>query len=92
MSIALVSGFSNRKVDPTRRRAGFLKADGSPADNDRVGIGPTNLAFKEWQSQGLECPDLAATREFRLERIKSELVKRDLAGVLLFDPLNIRLP
>jgi Xaa-Pro aminopeptidase len=90
VSIALASGFSNRKIDPTRRRAGLLKADGSSADNDRVEIGPTNLAFEEWHSLGLESPDLASMREFRLERIKSELVKRDLAGVLLFDPLNIR--
>ena len=81
---------SNRKIDPTRRRGGALKPDGSPNDNDRVEIGPTDLAFDEWESLGLECPDLTAMREFRLERIKAELAKRDLAGVLLFDPLNIR--
>ena len=85
-----VSYSSNRKIDPTRRRHGPVKPDGSPNDNDRVEIGPTDLAFDEWESLGLECPDLTAMREFRLERIKAELVSRDLAGVLLFDPLNIR--
>ncbi len=81
---------SNRKIDPTRRRSGVIKPDGSPNDNDRIEIGPTDLAFNEWEQLGLEFPDLTAMREFRLERIKAELIQRDLAGVLLFDPLNIR--
>lgn len=34
--------------------------------------------------------DLAALRTERLARVRSELVKRDLAGVLLYDPINIR--
>ena len=37
---------SNRKIDPTRRA--HLKADLTPDDNDRVEIGPTQLAFDEW--------------------------------------------
>ncbi len=81
---------SNRKIDPTRRRPGQFKPDGSPNDNDRVEIGPTDLAINEWEELGLELPNLTKMREFRLERIKEQLVKRDLAGVLLFDPLNIR--
>lgn len=81
---------SNHKIDPVKRRGGALRPDGSPNDNDRVEIGPTDLAFNEWEALGLSCPNLTAMREFRLERIKAELVKRDLAGVLLFDPLNIR--
>jgi len=81
---------SNRKIDPTRRRGGALKPDGSPNDNDRVEIGPTDLAFNEWEELGLTTPNLARMREYRLRRIVDELKKRDLAGVLLFDPLNIR--
>lgn len=81
---------SNRKVDPTRRRAGNFKPDGSPNDNDRVEIGPTDLAFNEWEDLGLTSPNLIRMREYRLQRIVTELQKRDLAGVLLFDPLNIR--
>lgn len=81
---------SNKKIDPTRRRGGNTKPDGSPNDNDRVEIGPTDLAFNEWETLGLQLPNLTKMREFRLERIKQELVRRDLAGVLLFDPLNIR--
>ncbi len=80
---------SNRKIDPTRRRGAF-KSDGSPNENDRVEIGPTDLAFNEWEALGLIAPDLARMREYRLQRIVNELRKRDLGGILLFDPLNIR--
>ena len=75
----------NRRIDPARQRA-----DGSPDDNDRTEIGPTPLAFAEWAQLGLQPPNLASMREFRLQRIKEQLVARDLAGILLFDPLNIR--
>lgn len=81
---------SNRKIDPSRRRATGLKPDGSPNDNDRVEIGPTALAFSEWQALGLDIPQLDSIREFRLERICAELRKREYGGILLFDPLNIR--
>ncbi|MFT5261045.1 MAG: Xaa-Pro aminopeptidase, partial [Gammaproteobacteria bacterium] len=81
---------SNKKIDPTRRRGGHVKPDGSPNDNDRVEIGPTDLAINEWEALGLTLPNLSTMREFRLERIVKELNKRDLAGALLFDPLNIR--
>lgn len=81
--------YSNRKIDPSRRRGAF-KPDGSVNDNDRTEIGPTELAFKEWEELGLTPPNLERMRSYRLERIVNELNKRDLAGVLLFDPLNIR--
>ncbi|WDY60493.1 Xaa-Pro peptidase family protein [Pseudomonas sp. PSKL.D1] len=35
-------------------------------------------------------PHLATLREYRLGRIRQQLIARDLAGILLFDPLNIR--
>lgn len=81
---------SNRKIDPSRRRAAQLKPDGSINDNDRVEIGPTALAFQEWEELGLTPPNLHQMREYRLKRIVDQLQARDLAGVLLFDPLNIR--
>lgn len=80
----------SRKIDPTRRRGDTLMPDGSPNDNDRVEIGPTDLAFDEWEALGLDCPNLTRMREYRHSRIVEELKQRDLAGVLLFDPLNIR--
>jgi Xaa-Pro dipeptidase len=43
---------SRRKIDPSRAdRLG----DGTPNDNDRVEIGPTQLAFREWQAAAQPC-------------------------------------
>ena len=79
---------SNRKIDPSRRS--HLLADGTPNDNDRVEIGPTQLAYDEWKAAGLILPDLPALREYRLERLQQQIQAHDCAGLLLFDPLNIR--
>ncbi|AVZ17451.1 aminopeptidase P family protein [Pseudomonas aeruginosa] len=79
-----------RKIDPAKRRISAVKADGSEDNNDRVEIGPTPLAFSEWASLNLEVPNLHAMREYRLRRIREQLVARDLGGALIFDPLNIR--
>jgi Xaa-Pro aminopeptidase len=79
---------SNRKIDPNRRA--HLKADLTPDDNDRVEIGPTALAFAEWQSAGITPPDIPALRAYRLSRLQEQIRKHDCAGLLLFDPLNIR--
>ena len=79
---------SNRKIDPSRRA--HLRGDGTPDDNDRVEIGPTGLAFAEWQQAGLALPDLPSLREYRLSRLQDQIKAHDCAGLLLFDPLNIR--
>ncbi|MGB2020431.1 MAG: dimethylsulfonioproprionate lyase DddP [Candidatus Puniceispirillaceae bacterium] len=79
---------SNRKIDPSRRA--HLRGDGTPDDNDRVEIGPTGLAFAEWQEAGLALPDLPSLREYRLSRLQDQIKAHDCAGLLLFDPLNIR--
>lgn len=81
---------SDRKIDPYRNPECALKPDGSPNDNDRVEIGPTALAFAEWETLGLEIPQLDTMREFRLQRLVQELQQGDYGGILLFDPLNIR--
>jgi Xaa-Pro aminopeptidase len=78
---------TRRKIDPTR--ADRL-ADGSPNDNDRVEIGPTQLAFGEWAAAGLVPPDLGRMRDYRWQRLVQGLVARDIGAVLMFDPLNIR--
>ena len=76
-----------RKIDPTK---GALLPDGTPNDNDRVEIGPTQFAFREWEAAGLTLPNLAKMREFRLKRIVDAINLRGWGGVLVFDPLNIR--
>ena len=83
---------SNRKIDPTRRQATQFakKPDGSPDNPDRPEIGPTDVAFQEWADLGLTPPNLDRMRQTRLDNIVAMLQARDLAGVVLFDPLNIR--
>lgn len=76
-----------RKIDPTR---GATLGDGTPNDADRIEIGPTQLAFGEWEAAGLILPNLAAMREYRWKRLTQHVVDRGYAGVLMFDPLNIR--
>ncbi len=76
-----------RKIDPTR---GAFLGDGTPNDADRVEIGPTQLAFQEFEQAGLQLPNLADMRRYRWERLTQHIVQRDYGGVLLFDPLNIR--
>ena len=76
-----------RKIDPTR---GATLADGSPNDQDRVEIGPTQLAFAEWDAAGLTLPNLPAMRAWRHKRLTVAVNARDYGGILMFDPLNIR--
>ena len=77
-----------RKIEPNYNIV--FKLDGTPNLNDRVEIGPTQLAFDEWSKASIEIPNLKEMREFRVKRLVQELNKRDLDGVLVFDPLNIR--
>ncbi|SPH17599.1 Dimethlysulfonioproprionate lyase DddP [Defluviimonas aquaemixtae] len=76
-----------RKIDPTK---GAHLPDGSPNDNDRVEIGPTQLAFREWEAAGLTLPNLERMREFRWKRMTQAIVDRGWGGLLMLDPLNIR--
>jgi len=83
---------ARRKVDPVKialNRGEFL-ADGSLNDGNRIEIGPTRLAFDEWERAGLELPNLEAMRLYRWQRLVNHITQRDYGGVLLFDPLNIR--
>lgn len=76
-----------RKIDPTR---GATLADGTPNDGDRIEIGPTLLALREWEAAGLTAPNLEAMREYRWKRLTKHVVDRGYGGLLMFDPLNIR--
>ncbi len=79
---------SDPRVNPAKTPV--MRPDNTPDDDDRIEIGPTPLAYAEWEAAGLQCPDLPAMRRYRLDRIVAGLVARDLDAVLLFDPLSIR--
>jgi Xaa-Pro dipeptidase len=53
-------------------------------------LGPGNLALSEWQTAGLQLPDLPQMRNYRLARIRQHLRKFDYGGIVLFDPINVR--
>jgi Xaa-Pro aminopeptidase len=53
-------------------------------------IGYGALAEAEWAALGLAPPDMPVARRHRLARIRNELKARDLAGVVVYDPLNVR--
>ncbi len=53
-------------------------------------LGPRRETLAEWAAAGLELPDLAAMRRFRLRRLQAELQRTEVDGALLYDPLNIR--
>ena len=77
----------SRKIDPSQ---GTLLGDHTPNNNNRVEIGPTKLAFIEWEKSGLKLPNLPRMREFRWKRLTDHIVQRGYGGLLMFDPLNIR--
>ncbi|MIL09336.1 aminopeptidase P family protein, partial [Salmonella enterica subsp. enterica] len=76
-----------RKINPS---AGATLADGTPNDLDRTEIGPTVLAFSEWEAAGLTLPNLPRMREYRWARMVAQVQAADYAALLLFDPMNIR--
>ncbi len=76
-----------RKIDPSKGKA---LGDGTPNDADRIEIGPTQLAFREWEAAGLELPNLERMRKHRWERLTQHIVDRGYGGLLMFDPMNIR--
>jgi Xaa-Pro aminopeptidase len=53
-------------------------------------LGPGALAESEWQSLGLDLPDVPAMRAWRLARVRAHLAERDYAGIVVTDPINVR--
>lgn len=50
----------------------------------------SNPAVAEWEAAGLPAPDMDAVRWWRLQQLRKQLEAEDVAGIVLFDPLNIR--
>lgn len=53
-------------------------------------LGPDAQTLKEWENLGLELPNLDVMRRYRLGRVREQLAKHDYAGIILYDPLNVR--
>ena len=50
-----------RKIDPAK---GEYLGDNTPNDKNRIEIGPTQLAYKEWEKESLKLPDLQEMRAY----------------------------
>lgn len=88
MNINTAYTIQNRKIDPGTKPGS--KPDGTPDDNDRMEIGPTDLAFAEWAEAEIEAANIKDLREYRVDRLLNEVKKREYGAVLMTDPLNIR--
>ncbi len=66
------------------------KIGNTAISHDSPAIGPTDRAIEELTAKGLALPDLPKLHSYCKGRIRQELVKRSLGGILLFDPINIR--
>ncbi len=60
-----------RKIDPSQ---GAMLGDNTPNDANRIEIGPTQLAFREWAEAGLVLPDIQQMRRFRWKRLTQHIV------------------
>lgn len=57
---------------------------------NRHELGPGKIALAEWEQAGLRLPDMQQIRQYRLDRVRAELKKHDCAGIVLYDPVNVR--
>lgn len=79
-----------------RGRSVAAALDGTPevaaaaGAGHRLALGPGEALTAEWTAAGLELPDLTAMRQYRVDRIAAKLAELDYAGIILFDPLNVR--
>ena len=53
-------------------------------------LGPGQALRSQWLASGLELPDLASMRRYRLERIREQLRTSHCDAIVLYDPINIR--
>lgn len=67
-----------------------MLGDGTPNNSNRIEIGPTELAYREWDAAGLILPNLPVMRNWRWRRLVDGINARDYGGLIVTDPLNIR--
>ena len=81
---------------PKQSRIALSLADASlevgraATDLHHLNLGPGAELEALWRSDGLELPDLAAMRRYRMDRLRRQMKAMNYDGVLLMDPMNIR--
>jgi Xaa-Pro aminopeptidase len=81
--------FNQNKKYPTKI-ASQAAGDEDIYSLNKHALGPGALAESEWASAGLASPNMTSIREYRLQRVRDKLIEFDCAGILLYDPVNIR--
>lgn len=82
---------TNSIVGRHRARIGAAQRDkGTGASLNMHVLGPGSPAVQEWAALGLRPPDMDVIRPYRLHRLRQLLHRFDYAGIVLFDPVNIR--
>ncbi len=84
------------RLPPKPQRIAVSLADASQqvrqaaTDLHHLNLGPGDQLTNDWLAAGLELPDLAAMREYRLARVRDQMAVLGYDGALLMDPMNIR--
>lgn len=55
-----------------------------------ITLGPGPVVEAEWLAAGLDLPNLENMREYRIGRVRSQLLEMGYDGAILRDPMNIR--
>jgi len=79
----------NSPFSPQKRKIGPVAGQG-PNTATAPSTEPTEKTKSELLQAGYALPDQTVMRHYRLDRILNQLEDRNLAGILLFDPINIR--
>ncbi len=57
---------------------------------NRYILGYGEAVEADWTARGLEAPDMPALQRYRVGRVRAGMRRADIAGMVLFDPLNVR--
>ncbi|CAN5790002.1 Xaa-Pro peptidase family protein [soil metagenome] len=68
--------------------AAYAQRKAASLNSHVLGHGP--LAEHEWAALGLAEPDLGRLRRYRLGRVRNELARRGVDGIVVYDPINVR--
>ncbi len=85
-------------VDPHRRAGKIATSMHATAAQQRASEpevpshppGPGPQLEAEWRAAGLQLPDLASMRQYRITRVRAQLLAMGYDGAILRDPMNIR--
>lgn len=85
----------HRKIMPFEPGSGSVEELREQARTKAAGLNSHVLGYgavaeAEWVAASIPAPDMPAMRKYRLDRIRAELKRRNYAGALLYDPVNIR--